>query len=83
MRLQISTIIALIGMIVAAVVYAEETYVRKGDIYSRLKQMQVEQYQVRIDVLNNAKAHEKLNPTQRWELEYFKDKRDNLQKGGQ
>jgi len=76
----ISGIILILSYGIGIAVYAENEYSKKSELTNQFRSFQVEQYQIKIDVLNNVKAHGKLSPAQTWELQYFTDKKNNLLK---
>ena len=69
--------LALIG----GAVYAENEYAKEADINQSLQVIQIERYQDKINFLGYKEIQNTITPDQKWELQYFKDKRDNLLKG--
>ena len=74
-------VLPLIVVLISATVYAENKYAKQDNIDQSIQAIQIERYQDKINYLRFKEKQGNITPDQRWELDYYKDKRENLLKG--
>lgn len=84
MKIQISLAVSILTLIVSYIAYAEWSYQKKDDSTDQFRQAEINRYQTEIDLINlkSEIPGQVLTPMDKYQLKYFKDKRDNLQKEG-
>jgi len=79
---KILQMLPLLVALAGTIVYAENQYAKETDINASFKTIQIERYQDKINFLGYKETQGTMSPEEKWEHQYFKDKRDNLLKGG-
>jgi len=75
---KIAEYVGVIAIVVGGVVYAENEYAKQDSVQKAMTDNRQSHYQDKINYLNYLKSQGELTPAQKWELDYFTDKRNNL-----